>query len=309
MKVLKPLFDEQHDQEIFNKVKLDTILSPDDPRDYIASTYVDEGLAIPDEYFSPQVSVLDQREVGACVAFACAVAMRINRLLYDEGNFNYSRSFIYANREPEDWQGEGMYLREALKELNKYGDVMHSDFGYPNKTYEQLKTIIADQLEELRAKAKDHRVRTYYRCYSEKDVKRAILEGGAVLIGIPIYKSLKRDQHKPTDEEKKDQKGFHALAIVGWTKDGRWIVQNSWSKSWGYDGYLYLDFDYPIAEYWGFEMADIPEPEPEPVPEPKPEPVPEPVPEPEPEKVGFWQSIKNWFKTIINWFKQLFTKK
>jgi hypothetical protein len=232
---------------------------------------------------SPKVNVLDQREVSACVAFSCVSSMQINRKLYDEGYFNYSRSFIYANREPADWQGEGMYLREALKNLNKYGDVMHSDFGYPNKTYAQLKPLLAENLEELREKAKDHKVSIYYRCYSEKDIKKAIMDGGACIIGIPIYKTLHRDQHKPTDEEKKDLKGYHALAIVGWTKDNRWVVQNSWSKSWGYEGYLYHDFDYPIAEYWRFELADIPQPEPEPAPEPTPEPVPTPDPEPTPE--------------------------
>lgn len=35
----------------------------------------------------------------------------------------------------------------------------------------------------------------------------------------------------------KENQVDHVILLVGWTKEGNWIVKNSWGKSWGERGY------------------------------------------------------------------------
>ena len=52
----------------------------------------------------------------------------------------------------------------------------------------------------------------------------------------------------------------HAVTIVGYTKDA-WIVKNSWGKSWGIDGYIYLERGYNtcgLSEYIVYVTDAIP---------------------------------------------------
>jgi C1A family cysteine protease len=39
-------------------------------------------------------------------------------------------------------------------------------------------------------------------------------------------------------------RGGHAVAVVGYRKDGRFIVRNSWGTSWGVKGFGYVKPSY-----------------------------------------------------------------
>ena len=82
-------------------------------------------------------------------------------------------------------------------------------------------------------------------------IKRAVMEYGAVSIGIDLSES----------------KG-HAVTIVGWDDEftsndflgnkavGAWIIKNSWGSSWGYDGFGYLSYQQPISFGYTFIFND-----------------------------------------------------
>lgn len=238
----------ENDRLIFSKQRFDCMLSPDDDRDYDEK---DACIALicdlPKEYISKKTKILDQEKIGSCVAHASSTILSQN----DAANFGkyneYSRGFIYANRSDSDWQGEGMHTREALKHLNHDGVCLHCDFPY-NDEYRIVKNKLLENKEELYSKASQYRITSYYRCNNVDEIKRSIYNYGGCLCVVNVYSDFSRDLHNSTS---KVLKGAHAMCIIGWTEDDRWIVQNSWGKDWGYNGLLYMDFDYKIKEAWG----------------------------------------------------------
>ena len=45
-------------------------------------------------------------------------------------------------------------------------------------------------------------------------------------------------------------RGGHAICIVGYRADGRFIVRNSWGTTWGVNGFGYLHPDYIAAAFY-----------------------------------------------------------
>ena len=310
MRKLKAKYSLDHDREIFEKQKFDCVESIPDPRDWTEevayyASYDDVCKEIlPDEYIAPKTKILNQQSIGSCVAHALATMLAQGDMKVFGDAFEYSRGFIYANREDDQYQGEGMRTNEALKQLNHYGDCLYEDFPY-NETYPEVRAKLEQNKEELFAKAFPNKIVSYYRCNNINEVKRAVLRNGGVVIAIRVYEDFSRDLHKSKSIV---PRGGHAMIIVGWTKDNRWIVQNSWGSSWGYSGFLYMDFDYPVSEFWGvITVQERPKPV-DPEPEPDPEPTP-PEPTPEPEKKKWWKVIIDGIVHFINIIVNLFKRK
>lgn len=219
--------------------------SPHDYRDYPVSKVIPMG-AYPEEYRPQPTKIYNQGNVGACVAFALATIKeyqeRKERGVYTQYSFN----FIYGNRADTDYQGEGMYPREALKQLQKYGVCKHDEMpGIWN--YPAQKKLFTP---EIYKSALPQRVATYAAVNTPEEVKNAVYFNGPVLISIPVYESFERtrgDLELPRGGE--TIRGYHAIAVIGYTKD-RYIIQNSWGKNWGDGGLAYMPFNYPISEKW-----------------------------------------------------------
>lgn len=206
------------DKELAKKFKFRGVKpSADDDRDFVACI-TSESTNFPKEYLSNATDVLNQGSIGSCVAHACASALSQSEETQIKKHNNFSRGYIYGNRREADHQDEGMIIREALKNLNHCGDVLYDDFPY-NLVYPRVKKLINDDKENLSKKAFAHRVTEYSRCYSESQIKNAIIENGSVIICVPVYKNFGRDLHKPSDKDKCT--GYHAMIIVGWTKDNK----------------------------------------------------------------------------------------
>ena len=243
-----------HDDKIFNKQQLtDVTPSPEDSRDYLASTVcpVAAGEVLPKEYEAANTEILDQSVIGSCVAHACASALAAGEEAAFQKHNRYSVGYIYANRRVIDCHTEGMFLRQALKQLKHDGDVLYEDFPY-NKSYRAVKKLYEARKEELDKKALPHAIVNYYRCLTVEEIKKTILVAGGAIVCVPTFRTFKKDLKRPGDTDA--IRGHHALLIIGWTADNRWIVQNSWGKSWGYSGKLFMDMDYPMEEIWGITV-------------------------------------------------------
>lgn len=68
-------------------------------------------------------------------------------------------------------------------------------------------------------------------------LKQAIVLNGPCIGGLPVKDSKRADFWKGFGNE-----GGHAVAIVGYDKDG-FLIRNSWGKSYGYDGYMHLPYE------------------------------------------------------------------
>lgn len=243
---------EKKDKKLFQKYfnPDGCIPSPLDIRDYSAATVALAETPLPKTYLVSGMKVLNQGSIGSCVAHACATAMGYGEMTGNKSAHDFSRGFIYGNRRDSDHQGEGMHIRQALKQLNHCGDCEYKDFPY-NETYPQVKARVEKDKENLYAKAEPFKILNYFRCYSDEEVKRALMNQGAVVISVPVYESFCGNCPLPAANEK--LKGYHAMCVVGWDETG-WIIQNSWSTSWGNKGNLHLPYNYPICEFWGITV-------------------------------------------------------
>lgn len=234
--------------------------SPPDDRDYTLETVCAiEDIELPEEYRTEgNVPVLNQGANCDCVAHAIAVATAYGQCKAQKKFNDFSRGYIYGNRRVLDWQGEGMFIRQALKNFNHDGDCLNTTFPYRG-SYPEMKAKIAEKPQEYSEAASKSKLINYFRLYSEREIKKAIMLQGAVVLGMPVYKNFSTYVKLPVEGDVK--RGGHAMCCVGWNKDG-WIIQNSWGKYWGDKGFCYLPYDYPVEEWWGLTACTTtPQPE------------------------------------------------
>ena len=103
---------------------LGAIESPTDLRDYDYSMLSGAtDTEIPESFeLDYDIPVQNQGNVGSCVAHAL---MEMKSYI---DNSMYSVGFIYGNRKEDDWQGHGLVIREALKNIVKFGDCKKESF-------------------------------------------------------------------------------------------------------------------------------------------------------------------------------------
>ena len=239
------------------------IPSPPDDRDYTLDKICMMSMEVehlPEEYIlEGNIPVLNQGMYSDCVAHAIATATAYGQYKA-KGKFNnLSRGYIYGNRKLSDYRGEGMMIRQALKNFNHDGDCLTTTFPYRG-TYPTVKNKIAEKPEEYAEAAAQTKLVNYCRLYSNYEIKKAIMNQGAVVVGITTFKNdMKTHIEVPTSDSVKS--GGHAMCCIGWNKEG-WIIQNSWGKSFGDKGKCYLPYEYPVDEWWGLTVSSsIPEPE------------------------------------------------
>ena len=227
------------------------IKSPVDPRDFYATYFLDRSVPIPSSYKSPKTRVRFQWGSGQCVCFAVTQAMsQYEKLHYGKYSI-YSPGLLYANREDDDFQGEGWYVRKALKQLNHYGTVLESEFPFP-EAFEKERDKFLNARENLLKKASSHKISAYFKCENTDDVKRCIMQKGCVITSSVCNPRffLNFNVSKRTVE---GAQGGHAYIIIGWDESG-WIAQDSYGLFRPILGRFHIDYDFPLEEFWGIEM-------------------------------------------------------
>lgn len=208
-------------------------LSPDDPRDFQAENILPDDYSTPEEY-DPRKNLLpirDQGYQGSCVAQSSACAKELHEKTDIGFNEYMSPQFVYNLRTNQD--GDGMYVRDSMKILYKYGIV--PEYIYPYGKIQKAGEIEQKTLEE----AGQYKVLGYAYVNTIHAAKVAILKHGACCFTVPVYHGGS-DMWRPLKQGDVAQ-GGHAMALVGWTKDG-FIVRNSWGTNWGDKGYTIFPF-------------------------------------------------------------------
>ena len=221
--------------------------SPVDVRDYRIACVSEE--TFPEEFeVSTLPKVKNQSSVSSCVAHASSSILEYHELLAGREN-KLSTNFIYGIQKSEcGYEGKGMYLRDACKIVCNYGDMLESDC--PGNTeipecWEKAEKALED--EEAKSRAKSFRIKSYFSCSSENDIKKALMNYGPVLASFKWYKSYKTDKNGVLTTEQKDESGYHAVMIYGWNKTG-FKCQNSWGTAWGKKGRFIVPFEIKVAE-------------------------------------------------------------
>ena len=107
--------------------------SPEDKRDYkismvtcsVSPSKYPEKFKLP-YYRKPK----NQWEVGSCVGHSLSYCREISESLQYDEQIDISAGFIYNNRKPTDYQGEGMYIRQALDQLLEFGCVSQETYPW-----------------------------------------------------------------------------------------------------------------------------------------------------------------------------------
>ena len=223
------------------------IKSPVDLRDYKPVLAITGQL--PDKFMieTNNNSVLDQGSIGSCVAHSLAALLEI------EYKDTYSTGWIYGYRPFGYTQGIGMSPREALKTLQKVGNVPHSNFP-ENIEMNDAKKLVDQRFNELKELAGNCKIAAYAKLSGEGEIK-TFLYNNKVPIPIAIStKNMELDNLTNTLMiPNVHTNSSHMIIIIGWNETG-FIVQNSWGKSWGINGTATLPYEYKINEAWGITL-------------------------------------------------------
>jgi len=213
-----------------------------------------------------RVPKIFEQGAGACTGFALAAV--INYHLVNNGRFTKEqiaekecvspRMLYEMARRYDEWPGEeysGSSARGTIKGWNAHGVVKQwqweddetSSFG---KHFDN----------ELAKNALQTPAGAYYRVMHRevRDMHSALNETGILFATLMIHEGWQKPkkivQYKfdkdvevaiidlPVIERMDRADGGHAIAIVGYTKDG-FIVQNSWGETWGKGGFALLPYE------------------------------------------------------------------
>lgn len=230
--------------------------APVDFRDYdlvtagVISNTKDTKLSYPKDFRLTNCSdIYNQGNIGSCVAFSLAELKESQELIDQNKRIKFSPGFIYGNRSEVM---EGMYVRDALKALKQDGVCLYSDFPFNDKC-EIVQKLLSENLN-LFEKAEQWKIKSYYRIYTLDEIKFTLMNVGPIIINVPVYDSW--DHKTGMLNYSGNIVGHHAMLIIGWQNDDILLVQNSWGKFWGKDGFGTLKYGlHPITEMWA--VTDI----------------------------------------------------
>lgn len=221
----------------------------DDKRDYKMKVCASHKIPYyPSEYKIEMPKVKDQGIVNSCVAHSLSTFLE--EYFKDEQK-SFSTGFIYGYRPFGYFQGEGMYPREAIKTLQKIGDVEEDKFSH-NKELPEIKRLVDENIEKLKPLADEYKIDSYARIYTIDEIKECLYNNCPVPISIPVKNNLKVGSDNVIKNEGAIE-GYHMVILYGWNEKG-FLLQNSWGKDWGDEGRAILPYDYEIDSAWAISM-------------------------------------------------------
>lgn len=217
------------------------IPSPPDIRDYILAVPNIDISTLPKTYLNPPAAIKHQGTHSTCVAYTLASLIEFHNFKESKNYARFSTDFIYGCRVDSDYFGEGMYLRDGLKVIQKYGDVEY--FLLPGNTnVPQACDKVNSSFEKLKTFAYPNRISTYYKINSLDELKYALYHDGPVAAGMKWYSNSEVNKDGVYIFNSTSSPFGHAVLIVGWDEENI-IVQNSWGTNFGKNGLFYVPFD------------------------------------------------------------------
>lgn len=115
-------------------------LDTTDSRDYTLKAPL---TIFPKEYELKMPKVKNQWSISSCVAFALSLVLEYYAKKEHNIDIELSTDYIYGNRENSTHKGEGMVIRDALKNAQSYGDATYMDYPYNTEVPEVIQKFIS----------------------------------------------------------------------------------------------------------------------------------------------------------------------
>lgn len=189
----------------------------------------------------------DQGQLGSCTANALVGNLEFLQRKQGHRVTNLSRLFIYYNeREMEGSVSEdaGAAIRDGVKSLVKLGVCTEPSWPYKIEKFAQKPPA------KCYVNAGDHQATSYHRIVGLNQMRKCLAEGYPFVFGFSVYTSFESEEVAKTGKVEMpqlDEKnlGGHAVCAVGYDDSTkRFLVRNSWGKSWGNKGYFTMPYDY-----------------------------------------------------------------
>lgn len=224
-----------------------SLFSVPDLRDYVAKSPTHE---FPESFELSMPEVKSQGSVGSCVAHSLATAAEYFNTKETNTTLKLSTGYIYGNRLLSAHKGSGMYTRDAIKTMTKFGDVPYEDFPH-NVEVPYAIELFDDAPKELVEVGLNYKFASYFKLKDDAAIKSHLMDNNPVIFSMKWFDDIKiEDGIMITKEVTSKKTGGHCMVIYGWNETG-WLVQNSWGTWWGNKGRFVLPYNISRKETWG----------------------------------------------------------
>ncbi|MBO9715088.1 C1 family peptidase [Sphingomonas sp.] len=221
----------------------------------IAAPPAPAGLPAEVDLRKPWWTVGDQGSTGSCVGWSSTdgvaryhftMAGRLGQAEHLSPRFTWmaSKETDEITTRPETFiEGAGTTLKAAMDILRKYGAAPETLLPFQINT----NLYLGDE-NTFYATLATRKIASYFNL--KKDVakwRQWLAAHGPLLVALNVdatWDHATQTQGKLDSFQKNTTRGGHAVAVVGYTKDGRFIIRNSWGTGWGDKGFAYATESY-----------------------------------------------------------------
>jgi C1A family cysteine protease len=210
---------------------------------------------------APWWTINNQANTGSCVGWATAdgvVRWHMHQAgKLDDDTMLSPRHVWMASKEtdalttlPETFLEEaGTMIKAAVAIARSSGVALESDLPFRIAT-----TMYTGTEQTFYTRCAQYRIASYHNL--QKDLttwKQWLSQQGPILVALQVDRSWDEagqnageiDTFNPSTV-----RGGHAVCLVGYRTDGRFIVRNSWGTTWGDDGFGYVSPEYIQASFF-----------------------------------------------------------
>ncbi|MBI4785202.1 MAG: C1 family peptidase [Oscillatoriophycideae cyanobacterium NC_groundwater_1537_Pr4_S-0.65um_50_18] len=210
--------------------------------------------------------IYNQEQLGSCTANAIAAALEFNQMKQQMSDrFTPSRLFIYYNERVMEGtvnEDSGAMIRDGIKSVGKEGACPEEptqqhpgpDGIWPYNPDYEFRFRDKPPTECYKVAA-NHQAVLYYRLVRNlNQMKGCLASGYPFVFGFSVYESFESQDVANTGiasmpSPNEQLLGGHAVLAVGYDdSQRRFIVRNSWDKTWGMEGYFTMPYAYLLDE-------------------------------------------------------------
>jgi C1A family cysteine protease len=249
-----------------------------DYRDYLAPLHHLTAQHLPDfvDLRTQVPYIYDQKQLGSCTANAINAAINFEMIKQGKPALMGSRLFVYYNErsmEGDIDQDNGAQIRDGLTSVATQGVCLETEWPYDDgpDLFRQKPT------DQCYKDALDHKVLQYLRLSNDLLSQQSSLAAGYPFVfGFTVFDSFESDAVAstgvvPIPGKNEQVVGGHAVFSVGYNRTKNkindippftQIVQNSWSKNWGAQGFFFLPFDFMSSanmsdDFWTIRLVEV----------------------------------------------------